>query len=178
MDISPTKPKRVKSQRMIQMKLKLCKPREEILAKKAAWKRADLAKRRATDPEYRKWKAEKDHQYRQTPEGKMRDYRNKMRRKAQGAGTHILKVAEWNTLLRVFNNQCAYCLESKPLVRDHFIPLIFGGATSIKNIVPACHKCNSNKSAQMPNDWCSPEQYHRVLNVLAALEPTCAARGA
>jgi len=53
---------------------------------------------------------------------------------------------EWETKLIEYNFCCAYCGErSVTLEKDHVIPVSKGGTDKIKNIVPACRKCNASK---------------------------------
>lgn len=53
-----------------------------------------------------------------------------------------------------FGGACAYCrrssTEAGPLELDHFVPLARGGAHAEHNLVPACHRCNTEKSARDP----------------------------
>jgi 5-methylcytosine-specific restriction endonuclease McrA len=58
-------------------------------------------------------------------------------------GSHTL--TDWNSLKAKFNNRCAKCGESKPLTKDHIIPLSKGGSDYIENIQPLCRNCNSRK---------------------------------
>lgn len=53
--------------------------------------------------------------------------------------------------------KCLYC--AKPmgeiqLTIDHFIPLEMGGANDTSNFLSACRKCNKDKGAMNPMDWC------------------------
>jgi len=117
-------------------------------------------------------KAEKDRQYRQSPNGRITQFKAKARRRALG-GQHTISGEKWERTLKAFAGKCAYCLvqlNEKTMVRDHFIPLFAGGGTSFGNIVPACWHCNSSKQHIDPKEWCSPEVYERIqviLNLLA-----------
>ena len=51
---------------------------------------------------------------------------------------------------------CAYCGESKPLTRDHKIPITRGGTDDITNIVPACMRCNSRKGTRTAREYLEP----------------------
>jgi hypothetical protein len=54
---------------------------------------------------------------------------------------------EWESTLEYFGYKCAYCYApSQRLTPDHVIPIIKDGDYGIKNIVPACLKCNIRKS--------------------------------
>jgi 5-methylcytosine-specific restriction endonuclease McrA len=67
---------------------------------------------------------------------------------------------EWSRIQSYFDNRCCYCYSEAKLTLDHFIPVSRGGAHSIKNIVPACLKCNLSKSAHNPYDWVCREFHH------------------
>lgn len=61
--------------------------------------------------------------------------------------------AEWQDVLALFGNRCAYCGLSSaelgyPLHKDHVIPISRGDPATvdrIENIVPCCKPCNSRK---------------------------------
>lgn len=75
-----------------------------------------------------------------------------------------------------FDNTCAYCGVSENLTVDHFVPLSKGGIDAISNIIPACHSCNSRKSASDAHGWYlntpfySLERWNRICEVLRASE--------
>lgn len=51
---------------------------------------------------------------------------------------------------------CQYCGEkfkANELTFDHVVPKSRGGATSWKNIVTCCYKCNNKKAARTPEEW-------------------------
>lgn len=64
-------------------------------------------------------------------------------RRKNAEGSHTFE--EWQELKAKFNNLCVNCLESKPLTKDHVIPLSKGGSDYITNIQPLCRNCNSKK---------------------------------
>ena len=134
----------------------------------ANYRRVYLAMKRATSPEYRAYKAEKDRQYRFSELGKITKKKAKYRRKNNG-GTHNLKASEWKSILVAFGNQCAYCGSSENITIDHFIPLCKGGDTIKSNIVPACLTCNLRKQSKLPAEWCTADQFGRVTSTLQLL---------
>lgn len=142
------------------------------LRKQAAdYRRTYLAQRRKNDPAYREWKAKKDKEYRQTPQGRARLVRQKARRKAKELGGK-LTGAQWTAILEAFKYACAYCGSPDQITVDHFVPLCLGGKTEFANIVPACLHCNSSKQHKRPESWCSPEVYNRVIEVQRLLLDT------
>lgn len=64
-------------------------------------------------------------------------------RERHALGSHTLK--EWVELKKKYNQLCAHCKESKPLTKDHKVPLSEGGTDFISNIQPLCRNCNSRK---------------------------------
>ncbi len=50
-------------------------------------------------------------------------------------------------------HRCSYCRSPEfvgvPMVIDHVIPLIAGGATAIANLALACYRCNEFKAARL-----------------------------
>lgn len=42
--------------------------------------------------------------------------------------------------------KCLFCESTTDLVVDHIIPFIKGGVSTINNLAPLCHRCNSLKS--------------------------------
>jgi HNH endonuclease len=69
-------------------------------------------------------------------------------RKARTAAT--LTLPEWIETLRRFNYRCAYCEEGSYEVLEHYVPISQGGGTTTENCVPACRKCNAQKSGKHP----------------------------
>mgnify|MGYP001598666048 FL=1 len=70
------------------------------------------------------------------------------RRRATLRGTPLndLTRAQWEFLKKLYSYRCVYC-GGKPqrLTKDHLTPLVYGGAHTMANIVPACGLCNSRK---------------------------------
>lgn len=64
-------------------------------------------------------------------------------RKRSVAGSHT--TSEWREKCELLGDVCFYCGESKPLAREHKVPISRGGSNEIRNIVPSCGSCNSKK---------------------------------
>lgn len=73
------------------------------------------------------------------------------RHRAKKAGAPAtLTIAEWLHTLESFHHLCAYC-QAKPYeVMEHYMPIAKGGGTTAENCIPACAKCNAEKSYQHP----------------------------
>lgn len=132
------------------------------------YRRKYLARKRATDPEYCKWKAKQDRKYRQSLKGKISTIRAKTKRRARSDKWRVTPK-QWKHILKAFGHKCAYCGRPDDLTADHFISLYHGGQSIIGNIVPACLSCNSSKQHKMPQEWCSETQLQRVLDILLSL---------
>jgi 5-methylcytosine-specific restriction endonuclease McrA len=66
--------------------------------------------------------------------------------------SNTLTAKEWLDILKQYNYKCAYCKRSildlpDGLVRDHIIPISRGGGNTKENVVPACVRCNKQKSS-------------------------------
>ena len=72
-------------------------------------------------------------------------------RELAAPGSHTL--AEWRAKVLEYEGRCAYCGESRPLTRDHILPLSRGGSDFISNVVPACKPCNSRKGSGLVPCW-------------------------
>jgi len=111
--------------------------------------------------QYRKWYSkhtEKGIAYRKkqrkrwlkSPNGKLYNRRKAGRRRARRYSVLAnLTNAEWGQILELYQGQCAYCGETKPLTQDHIIPFAKGGEHIKDNVVPACKSCNSKKGTQL-----------------------------
>ncbi|MBB0993791.1 hypothetical protein G6010_05335 [Dietzia sp. SLG510A3-3B2-2] len=53
----------------------------------------------------------------------------------------------------ILDAPCYYCGSSFPTEVDHLIPFSRGGADSLDNFVPACRRCNRDKSTYTPEEW-------------------------
>jgi len=67
-------------------------------------------------------------------------------------GSHTAQ--EWLDKKAQYGFRCAYCHRKlKRLTKDHIVPLSKNGTNYIYNIVPACKRCNSSKSAKDILAW-------------------------
>lgn len=75
----------------------------------------------------------------------------------------------WIKTLEHYKHKCVYC-GKRYEVLDHYIPVAKGGGTSAKNCVPACWKCNSQKSAKMPRDFTTDRKADEIELYLSGLQ--------
>jgi hypothetical protein len=87
---------------------------------------------------------EKKHQH------EIQRLRAQLRRAKKANVPASLTLAEWLATLKNFNWKCAYCQTGKYQVLEHYVPISRGGGTTAENCVPACFKCNSEKSDEDP----------------------------
>ena len=135
-------------------------------------------KRYNTDQEYherirsqnRKWHKERyanDETYRA-----MERQRSRLR-EAGKVSTGYITPKEWQSILNEFGNSCAYCGATKDITMDHIVPLSAGGTNTVKNIVPACRRCNCSKGAKNVTKWYTAQAFfnkERLLKILGGDE--------
>jgi 5-methylcytosine-specific restriction endonuclease McrA len=137
--------------------------RDKVLAAQKEYTRRNAAKvremhrianlRRRQDPEWAQRQRDYNRQYGvKNREGRLRRERER-RARLQAAPVNDFTRKDWQLLKQAYQNRCAYCGQTVgKLQKDHVIPLIRGGAHTIRNIVPACGPCNLRKGlrAEMP----------------------------
>lgn len=80
-----------------------------------------------------------------------------VQRRRDQTGEAIFSRYDWSVVKQVYGRKCVYCGNStRTLFMEHYVPVIAGGKTSRKNIVPACQSCNSSKRSRMPYEWVDP----------------------
>lgn len=83
---------------------------------------------------------------------RVRDHR---RRAREFGAPATLTTSQFQRAAAYFNYQCAYCGSAAPITLDVFQPL--GKRSSpglvVRNVLPACHRCNHQKGAQRPVFW-------------------------
>ena len=60
----------------------------------------------------------------------------------------------WKNVLG--QGRCHYCrllFRSGELTMDHIVPIVRGGKSTKRNVVPACKECNNKKSYLLPVEW-------------------------
>jgi len=71
--------------------------------------------------------------------------------------THALSTltkTQWEAILELFDNSCAYCgAEKVALQQEHVIPISRGGNHTVENVVPACVSCNLSKASKLVEEW-------------------------
>jgi hypothetical protein len=68
------------------------------------------------------------------------------------AGRRITSLA-LESRRALFGYRCAWCIDGLAEHDDHVVPMALGGLHVPENIVPACARCNSRKSASPPEQW-------------------------
>lgn len=71
-----------------------------------------------------------------------------------------LTEAQWEEIKEKYGSKCAYCGKELPLEQEHFIPVSKGGEYSRRNIIPACHSCNSSKNGKGFLEWYPKYKYY------------------
>lgn len=88
------------------------------------------------------------------PAKRLASNQNRRARKYENPDYVDVSDRDWEDILRINMNRCAYCHASdKKLVRDHIVPLSKGGRHAPANLIPACVTCNSSKNAMFLSEW-------------------------
>lgn len=87
-----------------------------------------------------------DLEYRKAYNAKVNVNNHKRNAILADAGMHTPE--EWEALCAKYNHLCLCCGESKPLTKDHVMPLSKGGMNTIENLQPLCLTCNVRKHAR------------------------------
>jgi len=109
-----------------------------------------------------------DAKYRSSPKGLLVAKNQKYKRRSI-IGQGKIKLHEWQSLMQVFDEKCAYCLIGGEMTIDHIKPISKGGLNAIENILPACRSCNSKKQSKPFEVFCSEEIKNRILTTLTRL---------
>lgn len=90
--------------------------------------------------------------------------------------TRVGQVSEGKRIdvFRRDGGKCVYCGSSESLEPDHIVPRKSGGTDELRNLVAACHACNTLKNDKSAAEFISlnpdkqrvSEYLHRVLNTL------------
>lgn len=107
-----------------------------------------------------------------------RDASSRRRAKKVGADVREVTDKDWQRLCKRYNYCCGWCGRRLKLTQDHIIPLDKGGRHSIGNLIPACRRCNAQKSNKLPVYWRKQDLLQRkrarqgLLNRWPAPDPT------
>lgn len=119
------------------------------------WRARDILKNRE---EVKRWRLEnKDKERRRVLKRRERLRLANGGRKYKGRTNRMeitqqdrMTPAAWEFLKKQYHGCCAYCgKKTQRLTQDHVVPLSRGGQHTFRNIVPACHDCNSHKGASV-----------------------------
>ena len=109
-----------------------------------------------------------------TEEGRYKSLLAVQKHRAAGS----LSIEQWFYILKLFNNECAYCGSKDNIEQEHIIAVNKSGKTSLGNIVPACRSCNASKKDNYLFDWYPFTNYFsetRLDKLLAYMEMNDAA---
>ena len=93
-----------------------------------------------------------------------RRYSQAYRTRKRGLSATLISH-EWEIILTVFSNQCAYCGTADAIAQDHVIPVTKGGGYDADNVLPACTSCNSSKCNHDLREWIQDEQRYEAINM-------------
>ena len=92
----------------------------------------------------------KDKNYAKNNPEILRNKANLRRARVLSNGIYEINKKE---LKKLYAQNCFYCESNEKIQLDHVIPISKGGSHSIGNIVPACRKCNLEKSDKFIAEW-------------------------
>lgn len=76
----------------------------------------------------------------------------------KGRHSHWISKPRRHAIYARDNNRCVYCLSAAqgahPLTLDHLSPRIKGGGHESRNLVTACHRCNSARGDRSVRSFC------------------------
>lgn len=76
-------------------------------------------------------------------------------------------LQEWKKCMIYFVGSCAYCGISSSrtikLTKDHLVPCVAGGGTTVGNVVPACKRCNCSKGSRSMTEWYPHVSWYSVV---------------
>lgn len=111
----------------------------------------ELNRIRRENGEYRKWQ--------RSERGRKSSKRAQEKRKSK---KHNITPKEWEDCKTYFNQECAYCGMNDSLHKEvykqqlHKEHVIADGRNDLKNCVPSCRTCNSEKNVQTVNQFYNP----------------------
>jgi hypothetical protein len=133
-------------------------------------------------PRFKARRKVKKEQDRMTYEKYMKNHPEKAKQysKNRQEVNHRITDEEWDACKFYFNHRCAYC---GLLIEEHFVlrrkklawidfskeHVVFKGKDNLKNCIPSCNSCNSEKWEHPLNYWYNPnnpkytyERYHKI----------------
>lgn len=110
-----------------------------------AWKDSNIEKARQRT---REWRALNPETSKLSSIASQAKRRTANRRALMGATPSQIRQRK-----KLFGECCAYCGASTQITIDHVLPIKIGGLDESSNLVPACRRCNSSKSAKLVEDW-------------------------
>ena len=137
----------------------------------------DLHKKYEKTDKYRKWVRKHIKEMKEYHNNWLKENpdRQRLYNQRHAKKKHKITEKEWIMCKEFFNNACAYCgmtekdhkiKYNQNLHKDHVID---DGRNDLKNCIPACRNCNSEKWKFSLNNWYNPnnskylyERYHNI----------------
>ena len=90
--------------------------------------------------------------YTASPKGKSAHARYGFKRRSPFNIEPELTADDWDKIMALWKNRCAYCGAEDDLEQDHIIPVSRGGKHEAANVIPSCRKCNIIKGDKSINE--------------------------
>ena len=100
---------------------------------------------------------------------KERVRKNNQRAQERGQAA-TLTLRQWLIILHHYQWRCAHCQRIGFQTLDHIIPLADGGGTMATNCVPACEKCNHERSARWQKEQRLVRRLEEVFSLLTKVD--------
>jgi 5-methylcytosine-specific restriction endonuclease McrA len=93
--------------------------------------------------------------YKCDPLFRLHECQRNSEKKARNRGNHTVRISKKEIQARYaeFDHQCAFCGSDDRIVIEHVVPRSKGGPHALGNILPACHRCNTNKTNHEVETW-------------------------
>jgi len=108
--------------------------------------------------------------YTASPKGKSAHARYGFKRRSPFNIEPELTADDWDKIMALWKNRCAYCGAEDDLEQDHIIPVSRGGKHEAANVIPSCRKCNIIKGDKSINELPLKireviERHHKILGI-------------
>jgi 5-methylcytosine-specific restriction endonuclease McrA len=93
--------------------------------------------------------------YKCDPLFRLHECQRNSEKKARNRGNHTVRITKKEMQARYveFDNRCAFCGSADRLTIEHVVPRSKGGPHALGNILPACDRCNKNKTNHEVESW-------------------------
>ena len=144
-DYRKSNPEKIKERRRVFYE----KNKDRILHQTSMWQKANKEKKKQYT---RKWTIKNREKV---------NFKEQRRRTKRKGLKSDLTIQEWEMIKKQFDDKCAYCgCSVEKLEKDHFVPLTKKGEFTLRNIIPACRRCNASKGNSNFQEWYLSQDFY------------------